>query len=466
MSQKQQSLRHSLLLGSIAGFLIGGTSVILQKDIKPALILGAMAGTTGAVSSSLASGTKTNTPSPNPPDGETSPPPAPPTPPTPNQIAVFWDYENVKISNQGGQAQIQQRLQKVIEYIETQGSPAIKKAYSKWGEENKITKELIDNQGFKLIEVSSAEKNSVDIHLIVACMRAVCNLSHINKFIIFTNDNDYAELANTLRQLNKKVVIIGRENKIGKILKDNADETVTIESLIEIDEIEQPPNSTISYDIAVQYLVQAIKSFQDTQRIAWLSEIDKTIRTQHQDYRGVQSIKLQSNRQFSSFTNFLEETEINGLIKIESRLNNYGNSQKIVTICEVDQPANPIKENDRSNNQTDQTSNSGNSTAKLSYNEGVVLLLQAIQQLNSEQKKATMQLLGSTIKNLAQQNKKVSFQQRNGVKFKNFTQFIKQVEQDGKVKVQRFPNSQKIKEVMLIKAPTLELVPPPVRESA
>jgi len=470
MSQKQQSLRQSLLVGSIAGFLIGGASAILQKDIKPALILGGIAGTTGTVSSLMTSGTKTKTTAVNPPDNILSSPPL--TPPTPNQIAVFWDYENVKIPSQSQQTQTKQNLYKIVEYIETQGNPAIKNVYSKWSRENQNTQQIIDKQGFNLIHVSSPETNSVDIRLIVDCLSTVYRLSHISKFIIFTNDNDYVELANTLRQLNKTVIIVGHKNKIGKALKDNADEAITIESLIGSPEPKsqdtipsEKPSPNVSYADAVQYLLESTKTLQQGGKVTSPSMVNEKMCHTYSDYQGYKSIQAPNTVEFEKFKTFLKQAEKDGFIQIEKRVNKRGKSQEVITISKTSQSSQPIVKTSEPIKTAVEVDKPENSKFELSYDEGVVLLLKAIEQLNNEQKKATLKRLGGKLKELAKRNKKVSFQRKNGAKFSNLTKFIKAVEQDGKVKMQRLPNSEDM-EVKLVETPTLELLSSPVKQSA
>lgn len=443
MSSQQQSLSQSIIIGSLAGLLVGGMSAVVQKDWKPALMLGGVTGVTTGAAYQIIERKQKSAPK--------------------NQIAVFWDYENVKIPSQGGQDQTQQRLHKIIKYIETKGNPAIKNVYSKWGKENTITQAVIDNQGFDLVHVSSQEKNSVDFRLVVDCLSTVYRLPHINKFIIFTNDNDYVELVNTLRKLNKEVIIIGHKNTTGQLLRDNADDSIAIESLLEI-EVPKPPTikspanpPQLSYEVAVKYLVDLVKNCQDSQQPILLCQVDKVMRDRHQDYQGFKTIAPPKNQKFSNFSNFLKQAEKDGFIQIKKQSKDAKKSQDIVTLPQ----ANPSTPKTAVPKQPQQAK------AKIPYDRGVNLLIQAIKQLNCEQKKATINNIVGKLEKLSPlyQNSK-SIQRTNGVNFGSLTKFIEQVEKDGKVKVQRPQNSKKIKEVKLVETPTLELLPSPVRESA
>ncbi len=142
-----------------------------------------------------------------------------------NSIAVLIDQENVysaKIS-----------IGQMMDMIAARGRIAIKRAYGDWGRFSAAKRELL-TLGIDLVELPSLPrgKNRADIRLVVDAMELALTKEHINTFVLVTGDSDFIQLSAKLRELNRQVVFIAREESASSLLSESCDELIYLPKLL------------------------------------------------------------------------------------------------------------------------------------------------------------------------------------------------------------------------------------------
>lgn len=238
------------------------------------------------------------------------------------EIAVFWDYENVKVAAQGAKAPLAESL---VSYAQTQGHPRIKMVYSNWRRERDILVQVLYSLGFETIHVSTGKENSVDIKLTVDCLNAAHQYPDMHQFILVTADRDFVPLVNALKTLQKKVTLIGRAATASEQLLLSADEFIDIEKLsaeisyANFSETQAQAPQTISYQDALTCLTESILQARDQGKSTRFASIDLLMRSNPQfSYEGVSSIRKDNGNTFSNFSGFIAEAESDGVVKIQT----------------------------------------------------------------------------------------------------------------------------------------------------
>ncbi|NJM65054.1 MAG: NYN domain-containing protein, partial [Acaryochloris sp. RU_4_1] len=252
----------------------------------------------------------------------------PHSPPTPcrrhrshKEVAVFWDYENVKIAAQGIQAPLAESL---VEYSQSQGHPRLKIVYANWRREKESLVRALYSLGFEPIHVSTGKENSVDVKLTVDCLNTAYQYPQVQQFIIVTGDRDFVPLVNALKTLEKRVTLIGRAEVASSQLLLSADEFIDLEKLdaSETEELSpsQPQLSTrISYEDAVACLLAAINLARVQGKSTRFGAIDRLMRADvHYAYQGVASIHKSGQPPFANFSAFVDAVAAAGKIQIRT----------------------------------------------------------------------------------------------------------------------------------------------------
>ncbi len=242
--------------------------------------------------------------------------------PNSGEIAVFWDYENVKVAAQGAKAPLAESL---VNYAQTRGHPRIKMVYSNWRRERDILVQVLYSLGFETIHVSTGKENSVDIKLTVDCLNAAHQYPEIQQFILVTADRDFVPLVNALKTLQKNVTLIGRAATASEQLLLSADEFIDIEKLsVETSyasstEAQPQAPPTISYHEALMCLTESISQARDQGKSTRFASIDLLMRSNPQfAYEGVLSIRKDNGETFVNFSAFITEANLEGVVKIQT----------------------------------------------------------------------------------------------------------------------------------------------------
>jgi len=316
-------------VGPLAFAIAFGLTYLSERDTRRASVTGlaALSATyaTGLITTAErrqnlnvpypASKVERETPTPAPSSSE-----FPASPVQPVEVAVFWDYENVKIAAQGIQAPLAESL---VDYSLSQGHPRLKIVYSNWRREKESLVQALYSLGFEPIHVSTGKENAVDVKLTVDCLNTAYQYPLVQHFIIVTGDRDFVPLVNALKTLEKRVTLIGRAEVASSQLLLSADEFIDLEKLDTREVEAAAPTKVlvqkISYDDAVACLLAAIDLARDQGKSTRFGAIDRLMRANvHYSYQGVGSITRPNQPPFANFSAFVDAAAAEGKIQIKT----------------------------------------------------------------------------------------------------------------------------------------------------
>ncbi|GAB4368319.1 MAG: hypothetical protein Kow009_05100 [Spirochaetales bacterium] len=135
-----------------------------------------------------------------------------------DNVAILWDIENVTPRANS------QFLEGLKEYTEQLGKLTVCRVYGDWtkGYIGRLSRQLSEN-GFELIHIPVARKNSADISLITNAVELIYQYPHITKIVLITGDADFRPLLYTLRRNGKRVYIICNSSNASEELLSLAD---------------------------------------------------------------------------------------------------------------------------------------------------------------------------------------------------------------------------------------------------
>lgn len=236
------------------------------------------------------------------------------------EVAIFWDYENVKVVAEGINVPLAESL---IEYSESIGHPRVKKVYSNWvGIHNVIIKALY-SLGFEPIQVSMGKTNSVDLKIAVDCLDTAISNPLIKYFIIVTGDKDFIPVVNWLKANRREVTIIGKLEISSEHLILSANKFVSLEELSKMFDCSTKAikikAKAMPFKEAVKCLIKTITKAREQGRSTRFASIDILMRSSKDfDYNGAMFVKdPSSSNNFPSFGSFLTAAEETGKIKME-----------------------------------------------------------------------------------------------------------------------------------------------------
>jgi len=147
-------------------------------------------------------------------------------------LAVLVDIEN--LSRPGARNRGDFDIHLVLGRLAEKGRVVVKRAYADWSRYRDARRELM-NAGLELIEMPSARegaKNRADIKMAVDAMEIAYSRTHVTSFVIVSGDSDFTPLIGKLRELNKRVIGIGRdESSASALLIANCDEFYFYDSM-------------------------------------------------------------------------------------------------------------------------------------------------------------------------------------------------------------------------------------------
>ncbi len=235
-------------------------------------------------------------------------------------VAIFWDYENVRVAAKGINVPIVEAL---LEYSKSVGHPRVMKVYSDWAGINKVIIQALYSLGFDPIQVSMGKTNSVDVKMAVDCMDVAQSIPSIRYFIIVTGDKDFISLVNWLKAHRKEVIIISRANLVSEHLLLSASDFISLEELSKMFKSSKfaPPKKSegkaLSFEDGVNCLIDTIQEARDQGKSTRLEIIANLMRSSSKyDYEGTVT-KPDDSKLFSSFTKFVDEVERQGKVKTE-----------------------------------------------------------------------------------------------------------------------------------------------------
>lgn len=147
-------------------------------------------------------------------------------------LAVLVDIENM--ARPGARNRGEFDIHLVLNRLAEKGRVVVKRAYADWSRYRDARQELM-NAGLELIEMPSARegaKNRADIKMAVDAMEIAYSRQHVDNFVIVSGDSDFTPLVGKLRELNKRVIGVGRDaSSASPLLIANCDEFFFYDSL-------------------------------------------------------------------------------------------------------------------------------------------------------------------------------------------------------------------------------------------
>ncbi|MGF1601520.1 MAG: NYN domain-containing protein [Thermosynechococcaceae cyanobacterium] len=238
------------------------------------------------------------------------------------QVAIFWDYENVKVPAGDASAPLAESL---IEYAKSLGHLRVKIVYSNWRRKDERIVQTLYSLGFEPIHVSMGKTNSVDVKLVVDCLEAAYRDATIAEFIIVTGDKDFIPLVNALKDLKRQVTVIGRSENVSEQLLLSADEFMPLKQLLQDAADRQQiqgdagavnGQATLSYEEAIACLVEAIGKALEQQKSTQLSTIGKLMRDINPIYTGASSVQRPTGGVFVRFSELIQMAEREGQVRV------------------------------------------------------------------------------------------------------------------------------------------------------
>lgn len=242
-----------------------------------------------------------------------------------DEVAIFWDYENVRVVPKGINVPIAEAL---ITYSESLGHPRVKRVYSNWAGINKEIIQALYSLGFDAIQVSMGKPNSVDVKIAVDCLETAQLYPDINCFILLTGDKDFISLVNALKAKRIKVIIIGDSHTVSEHLLLSADDFLSLEELSKMyiardfSKIMTPKKkeNPTPFSTAVELLIETVKLARESSKTTRRGVIDNLMRSATSfDYKGATMVQRpdDATKTFNSFSKFIVAAEDKGKIKTE-----------------------------------------------------------------------------------------------------------------------------------------------------
>lgn len=318
--QNTATLKYWLIL-SLAGFGLGALcGWVTQRDWQKAFIAGTIGAPILCVSSQLIPSKQPATPKRTTAKRMTPPPPQQPGNLPSSHVAVFWDYENVHMSDP---AQMSALAEAIATLAQANGHSLKKYVYSNWGHESKKATPPLSSHGFNAIHVAMGKTNSVDVKLAVDCISMAYDHPEIDHFVLVTSDKDYISLINKLRELRRKVILIGSDHT-SHVMQASATQFIPLSEILPDRRSRPtikptPAKPRLSFDEGLQCLMTVLSKRTNAQQSHFsLSQIDKLMRNEPSSaYRGCASItRPDSEHGFSKFSEFLHVVEAQGHIQL------------------------------------------------------------------------------------------------------------------------------------------------------
>jgi len=270
-------------------------------------------------------------------------------------VALFIDWENFKYSLY--EVGKMPSVTALMEGVEARyGRPVVARAYADWQDYYHRRSHDQTHLYFAGIEPvyvpcrrdpfqKARIKNSVDVKMSMDCMEISFTNPHIKTFVLVTGDADFLHVANSLRRLGNRVIMIGVSGSTASRINATIDELVYYDRDIDasprdlepsqmpaapdpemppepelpflaVPEPQRPPMPPVPLDAAIDALVRLVREQREREEgrnypplISWLGlQVRERLPSfAHQGYG------------FDRFKDFVAHAETQGLLRIETR---------------------------------------------------------------------------------------------------------------------------------------------------
>ncbi|SCL76568.1 NYN domain protein [Methanoculleus chikugoensis] len=159
-----------------------------------------------------------------------------------NNVAIYLDFENLAISAEQTYPSREKPLllRPILDFATSLGNICIKKSYADWSQKivHQYERKLVKH-GFEmrhLPQTSSQGKNGADLQLAIDLLEDMQLFPIIDVFILGSGDTDFIPLIRRVLSRGKRVYVIGFDNSVGTVIKENCTEYKSLEELLGIDE--------------------------------------------------------------------------------------------------------------------------------------------------------------------------------------------------------------------------------------
>jgi hypothetical protein len=232
-------------------------------------------------------------------------------------VSIYWDYQNAKLSLE--------QIQSLLDLAESKGRLIGKNLYYNSQCENQCAAiGNIASLNFNCIDVPCPLKNSADNQLIADCLEDIDSNLSPDTFILVSGDGDFVKLVRNLQKLDKKVITVAQNGNVKQKLKELADEFYFVDKLPKLVVNKTQPQTTvvdsqISYNEAIEYLAEAIKTALHQGKPTVFGYIDKLMRRRCANYQGFSSIMKPDGKPFSRFSKFVDVAVKDGKVKMQNQ---------------------------------------------------------------------------------------------------------------------------------------------------
>ncbi|OUL20359.1 NYN domain-containing protein [Nostoc sp. RF31YmG] len=232
-------------------------------------------------------------------------------------VSIYWDYQNAKLSLE--------QIQLLLDFAKSKGCLIRQNLYYNSQCHNQCAAiGNIASLNFNCIDVPCPLKNSADNQLIADCLEDIDSNLSPDTFILISGDGDFVKLVRNLQKLDKKVITVAQNGNVKQRLKELADEFYFVDNLPKIVMNKTQPQTTlvqsqISYNEAIEYLTEAIKTALHQRKPTVFGYIDKLMRQRCANYQGASSVLTPNGKAFSRFSKFIDAAVKDGKVKMQNQ---------------------------------------------------------------------------------------------------------------------------------------------------
>lgn len=147
----------------------------------------------------------------------------------PGDVALLIDYENLQVSLRNHFNLTTPKMSLIIQEALDHGRLVLSRAYAPWtNAELAIDAENLYRQGIDLIYTPSG-KNSADVRMAVDAVDLAQRMTNLGTIIFVTGDGDLIHPLNYLRQAGARVMVIGVDAAMSRMLSSAADAVLIYE---------------------------------------------------------------------------------------------------------------------------------------------------------------------------------------------------------------------------------------------
>lgn len=144
-------------------------------------------------------------------------------------VALLIDYENLQVSLKRHFNLTTPKMSLIIQEAQEYGRLVLARAYAPWTSPDlSIDAENLYRQGIDLIYVPTG-KNSADVRMAVDAVDLTSRVGNLRTILFVTGDGDLIHPLNYLRQQGRKVVVIGVDAAMSRMLSSAADSVLLYE---------------------------------------------------------------------------------------------------------------------------------------------------------------------------------------------------------------------------------------------